>query len=89
MNIDASGHPANSKARLISPTFTSRRTQCLKFWYNMNGQDVDTLNVYVKTQSLGNVLWSVKKQQGAQWNVGQVTIRGSSQSKSVNGFFYF
>ena len=50
----------------------------------MNGQDVKTLNVYVKTRSLGNVRWTISGNQGAQWNVGQVTVRGVRQAYSVS-----
>ena len=50
----------------------------------MNGQDVKTLNVYVKTRSLGNVRWTISGNQGAQWNVGQVTVRGVRQPYSVS-----
>ena len=82
--MDATGKQANTKARLISVKYKSTRTQCLRFWYNMNGQNIGTLNVYVKTRSLGRSIWQVQNHQGAQWNVGQVTIRGTSQSKSVS-----
>ena len=82
--MEATGQQANAKARLISPSYTSSRTMCLRFWYNMNGQDVKTLNVYTKTRSLGNVRWTITGNQGAQWNVGQVTVRGVRQPYSVS-----
>ena len=84
MLMEASGQQPNTKARLISPTITSSRSMCLRFWYNMNGQDVKTLNVYAKTRSLGNVLWTISGNQGGQWNVGQVTIRGVRQPYNVS-----
>lgn len=62
MYIEASGKSANKKARLISPIYRGpSQTMCMEFWYNMNGANINTLNVYVLRSGVrGNPVWTKK-----------------------------
>ena len=66
MYMEASGHRQNDKARLISPIYQgSNQQMCLKFWYNMYGGAVDTLNVYRMVQGVtGKPVWTLKGEKG-------------------------
>lgn len=84
MYIESSDARPNAKARIISPRLPGSGTRCLQFWYSMFGQQVNTLNVYAKSRSLGNVLWTLSGNQGMDWKIAQVTIpRGSSYNVSL------
>ncbi|ESO97870.1 hypothetical protein LOTGIDRAFT_152977 [Lottia gigantea] len=76
MFIEASDAKPTQKAQLITPTFPGKITRCLRFWYNMYGRDVDTLNVYAKYgKALGNALWTLTGDQGQGWQIAEVTIK--------------
>lgn len=68
------------KARFISPTYNSvKGGQCFQFWYHMYGQDIGTLNVYIKKgQNLGIPVWIRSGNRGNVWKVAQVAITSSS-----------
>ena len=47
------------KARLNSPIYSRTTTpSCLKFWYNMNGRNIGTLNVYAVLSGRYQRIWS-------------------------------
>ena len=59
---------ANDKARLISPIMAPRPL-CFWFVYNMYGQNVNALNVYIKTTpALGTPIYTKQGTQGRAWN---------------------
>lgn len=68
------------KARFISPTYAPvKGGQCFQFWYHMYGQDIGSLNVYIKTGgNLSNPLWTRSGNRGNVWKVTQVSITASS-----------
>jgi len=39
---------AQHTARFVSPYFDAAPNYCIRFWYNMHGADIRTLNVYAK-----------------------------------------
>ncbi|XP_067654503.1 MAM and LDL-receptor class A domain-containing protein 1-like [Haliotis asinina] len=79
MYIESADARPHAKARIVSPRLPGSGTRCLQFYYSMFGQQVNTLNVYAKSQSLGNVLWTLSGNQGMDWKIAQVTIpRGSN-----------
>lgn len=47
MYIETSAGRSGNKAWLVSQPFTPTSGKCIKFWYNMYGQAIDTLTVYV------------------------------------------
>ncbi|KAL5006374.1 hypothetical protein ScPMuIL_015180 [Solemya velum] len=74
--VDATGRPPGDKARLFSRTVRQSGPTCLKFWYSMYGNQMGTLNIYVKQNSsgIGSPDWSRSGDQGQGWNLGQMTI---------------
>lgn len=73
------------KARFISPTYAPvKGGQCFQFWYHMYGQDIGSLNVYIKTGgNLSNPLWTRSGNRGNVWKVTQVSITASSSFNIV------
>ena len=81
MYIETSIVPANSKARLVSPslTLTSGKAKCLTFWYSMYGRSINDLKVYFKHgRQLGAAVWSKHGTQGPTWTQAQVDVTGNS-----------
>ena len=53
----------NHRCRIVSEEITGQR--CLQFWYHMYGMDIDTLNIYVKTNGqLNKPVWTRSRNQG-------------------------
>ncbi|CAH3118157.1 unnamed protein product [Pocillopora meandrina] len=74
------------KARLISPTYPAvKGGQCFQFWYHMYGQDIGTLNVYVKSPSgkPGVPVWLRSGDRGNIWKIAQVAVTSSSNFQIV------
>lgn len=85
MYIESDGRHRGQKARLISPNYNGRATQCLRFYYNMYGSGVNRLNVYTKNgNSLGSAIWTLTGNQGSDWQKAEVTLtRGKNYSVSL------
>ena len=69
------------KARLNSPTHIAvKGGQCFQFWYHMYGQDIGTLNVYIKSPSAkpGVPVWVRSGDRGNIWKIAQVPVSASS-----------
>lgn len=72
--------PGDNRAHLILPNVPSSgiKRSCVRFWYQMAGQNVIALNMYVRTPggTLPNYsLWSHATQHGNNsWRVGQRTV---------------
>ncbi|XP_052768032.1 uncharacterized protein LOC128208511 [Mya arenaria] len=79
----------NDTAWLVSPVVRDRLnyTQCLRFWYNMNGASIGTLNVYLQavdgTDIPGKRIWSLAGNQGPDWQFAQVTVISDFDFKIV------
>ena len=76
------------KARLFSEVFQpTSTTKCFNFYYNMNGADIGTLNVYIlvnqstDTFSTEALVWSLQGNMGDQWSMGQFNITSRYSSK--------
>ena len=69
------------KAYLISQPFdpTDNTGICLKFWHQMKGASIGTLNVYIYTGNFSSMslLWQRKGNKGNNWMLGQTPIRSS------------
>lgn len=74
-------HPQD-KALLESAVYYQSGPNCnLTFWYNMNGKQIGTLQVLLKT-SISNqllTLWQKTGNQGPAWQQAVVQIRSNSQ----------
>ncbi|XP_062570644.1 MAM and LDL-receptor class A domain-containing protein 1-like, partial [Saccostrea cucullata] len=74
-------HPQD-KALLESAVYYQSGPLCnLTFWYNMNGQQIGTLQVLLKT-SISNqllTLWQKTGNQGPAWKQASIPIRSQSQ----------
>ena len=63
------------KTWLVSATFPATSGQCFSFWYNMNGRNIGTLNIYVKYSTGGNTsLWTLSGDHGDKWLNGQAPV---------------
>jgi hypothetical protein len=60
MYIEASApRRRGDNARLLSPIYNkSTQPSCLKFWYNMYGSSMGTLNVYTVLGGVYRKVWS-------------------------------
>ncbi|BFZ04222.1 hypothetical protein BsWGS_07261 [Bradybaena similaris] len=67
------------KARLIS-TFIPppQRSACFNFMYSMNGEDVGTLNLYVRNGQTDTPVWSLSGDQGTDWLPGSFPLPSSA-----------
>uniref|UniRef100_A0A2C9KDP3 MAM domain-containing protein n=1 Tax=Biomphalaria glabrata TaxID=6526 RepID=A0A2C9KDP3_BIOGL len=61
------------RAYLASQRFSGNQVRCLHFFYNMFGQGIGTLNVYMNTTSLQKV-WSLSGPQGRLWSPASVSF---------------
>ena len=79
------------KARLTSQSYTAvKGGQCFRFWYHMYGNDIGTLNVYVKVgNNLGIPVWVRSGNRGNVWKVSQITITATSnfRVRACHSFF--
>ncbi|XP_078591714.1 uncharacterized protein LOC144870889 isoform X2 [Branchiostoma floridae x Branchiostoma japonicum] len=85
-SFDESGHymyietssprVAGDRALLYSPTVTTACTMYLHFWYHMYGSAIETLNVYVRTDSSPPAVpvFTRTGEQGNQWLSAEVEI---------------
>ncbi|CAF3933397.1 unnamed protein product [Rotaria magnacalcarata] len=71
----------NDTARLISPDLISTNDEkCFRFYYRMHGSNIYQLNIYARINgNLGKALWRREGNQGNQWLVGRLSLRGNVQ----------
>ena len=63
------------KAQLISENFHKHTNQkCFRFWYNMKGAQMGTLNVYLTSNGVKTLKWTLSGDQGSTWRQGRVPI---------------
>ncbi|XP_068593728.1 MAM and LDL-receptor class A domain-containing protein 1 isoform X2 [Cebidichthys violaceus] len=64
-----------SPAAVQSPTMKQASATCtLHFYYNMNGEDIETLNVLLNEGSRTTALWWLSGDHGDSWHHGEVTV---------------
>lgn len=87
MFVEASATTVGQKARLVTGRFqaTTGSGYCIKFWYNMYGVNIGTLNVIVKNRA-GNekIVWSLSGNQRWGWKRGQAPVVSSQDSYQVS-----
>ena len=68
-------HSFNDKFRLESPLIDPIEA-CFEFYYYMFGNDINSLNVYIKqNDQYGAPVWSRARNQGPQWLRGEVRLK--------------
>lgn len=75
MLASGSGLKVGEKAIIISPTYTSKISKCVEFWYFMSGKHSGSLKVYAKVNTTRLLLWSRSSNHGNIWSLAQVTVR--------------
>lgn len=96
MYIEASSpRKEGDRARLISPVFsippknpygTTNTAYCFSFYYNMYGQHIGTLNVYLRLKSQTSTespFWSTSGNKGQHWFQARVNIHPNSSFQVV------
>ncbi|XP_035690606.1 zonadhesin-like [Branchiostoma floridae] len=80
MYLETSTGSPGEVARLVSTPFPASSTPyCLRFYYHMFGDSIDTLNVYIRKQGiLGTPVWTLSGNQGNAWTLGHAQLDGSS-----------
>ncbi|XP_053139929.1 MAM domain-containing glycosylphosphatidylinositol anchor protein 2 isoform X2 [Hemicordylus capensis] len=96
MYIEASSpRKEGDRARLISPVFSippknpygaTNTVYCFSFYYNMYGQHIGTLNVYLRLKSqpaIENPFWSSSGNKGQHWFQARVNIHPNTSFQVV------
>ncbi|OWF37287.1 uncharacterized protein LOC110440368 [Mizuhopecten yessoensis] len=76
--------------RMTSPLLTPSTGYCLRFWYNMYGKDIETLNVYAKISGgsgLGNPVYVHSGQVDRNWHMAEVSLDSEYTSHSFSFMF--
>ncbi|XP_060083128.1 uncharacterized protein LOC132562401 [Ylistrum balloti] len=76
--------------RMTSPLLTPSTGYCLRFWYNMYGTDIQTLNVYAKIlggSGLGNPVYVHTGEVDRAWHMAEVSLDSEYTSHSFSFMF--
>jgi hypothetical protein len=89
MFVEASFAPRGRKARLVTGRFpaTTGSGYCIKFFYNMYGVNIGTLNVIVKNRAgnaTENIVWTLSGNQKWGWKQGQAPVVSRQDSYQVS-----
>lgn len=81
-------HTAGSKVSVTTAMMepTSAEGECLMFWYHMEGQDDNRLNVYLQNNENQTELirlWRRQGDQGPHWRHGRVTLNSPHEQFKV------
>jgi hypothetical protein len=81
----------NSRARLMSPTFSATSRECLRFWYILNSPQAASLlqlNLYQSTQAGESKLDSLASKNGElEWRYRQVSFASTSNNNNYSIIF--
>ncbi|XP_001622217.3 zinc metalloproteinase nas-14 isoform X3 [Nematostella vectensis] len=82
---EASNVAQGQKADLVSKAFLATSGRCVRFFYNMNGAAIGTLNVFVKDSVNGTetLIFTKSGNKGNSWIPGNGTITSSNKYKIV------
>lgn len=75
MLASGSNYKPGGNAVIISPTYTSKISKCIEFWYYMTRENSGALNVYSAINGTRMKLWSRNGNQGSVWSLAQMTVR--------------
>lgn len=73
------------RARLMSQTLNNNNVKsCFQFWYSMNGLQVASLSVSVKSaNNVETTYWRLSGNQGPNWHHGQVPLPAAKEDFQV------
>ncbi|XP_035827621.1 MAM and LDL-receptor class A domain-containing protein 1-like [Aplysia californica] len=72
------------KARILSPVYPATDGRCLRYWYHMYGQSIDTLAIYLRNHEAQEIdLDSKSGNLGDQWNYGQIDLQSISSFQII------
>lgn len=72
------------RAWLVSEGLSPGSPSCLSFWYNMNGNGIGALRVWVSAQNGAQTpIWELKGRQGPTWLQGKINIPAQTMSYKV------
>lgn len=71
----------NDRAWLLSPQYPAApKGKCLNFWYHMSGQNIGSMNVYVKVGlTIGSKVWNETGDQGKFWLHARAPIKTTNK----------
>ncbi|KAH3813119.1 hypothetical protein DPMN_141569 [Dreissena polymorpha] len=52
---------------------------CLNFWYNMNGDSIGSLKVYIEEAGSRRLIWSLSGHQGTEWRNASVLLHSKQE----------
>ncbi|XP_013393211.1 MAM and LDL-receptor class A domain-containing protein 1 [Lingula anatina] len=83
--IEASGKTQNKTSMIETPQVPASTTgHCLRFWYHMYGDQIGTLNVYMKNRpNLGRPLFTKSGSLGNKWIQANVTLISRNRAFTV------
>ncbi|XP_013397768.1 MAM and LDL-receptor class A domain-containing protein 1-like [Lingula anatina] len=83
--IEASGKTQNKTSMIETPQVPASTTgHCLRFWYHMYGDQIGTLNVYMKNRpNLGRPLFTKSGSLGNKWIQANVTLNSRNRAFTV------
>ena len=57
--------------------------RCLSFYYKMNGRDIGSLSVYLRSHGQDTLIWTLSGNQGTGWQEGRVQILKAPDNAKV------
>ncbi|XP_019636761.1 PREDICTED: zinc metalloproteinase nas-14-like [Branchiostoma belcheri] len=85
--IEATKKAPGKKARGFSPVYNTTGPHCLTFYYNMKGQGIGSLNVYLRMVGMATddvrKLWSRSGPQGNRWSKAEVTFNTAANFQVI------
>ena len=90
MYLPAVGFAQGSKSRMDAGKnfpLTPSEGSCLSVWYNMNGENIGTLNIYVKSSSQELKVWSKSGNQSQEWRNARITLNVQTEFR-VGGYSF-
>ena len=82
------GDSVELESQILMPNLANQETT-LSFYYNMFGNDINTLRVWLITDTSSEKIWEVTGNQGQGWNQGCVHIPTQLTSYRVSDVFTY
>ncbi|XP_033112049.1 MAM and LDL-receptor class A domain-containing protein 1-like [Anneissia japonica] len=78
--IESSDQNLNDIARIWTTLYPATKGTCVQWYYHMNGETVNTLNVYIvnTTSTVGTIAWTNRNNQENSWRLGQISVETKS-----------
>ena len=72
MFIGPSDEKTKASPILASGVIDRDEITCIQFWHYTKGEDISSLNIYIRTDKSKTLIWQLMDKQGSNWNFGQV-----------------